>query len=307
MIIYKLTDRAGYTRRGEPGATMWEVGRRYGAHEGDGLSFERGFYDVYTDPLVGLFLNPIHANVKNPQLWEGETPEIIIDQRGVKAVVRELVLVRELQVPEIAPEQRIRFAIFCAASVIPNRNRIWHSWARDWLSGADRTEEVAGWAAGRASWAACAALMKAEAETEVARWASWTPWAALMKEDTETQAAEARWAAWEAGWAAAGAACVEAWEARWAAEKARRATERRRRRRRRRWQRQRSRGSRREDGRRLGRRWQRRWRRGYRFVSPRRSPSICRRSPAAPWTWAISVRTYSGQPRRASDERASLA
>lgn len=225
MIIYKLTDRAGYTRRGEPGATMWEVGRRYGAHEGDDLSFERGFYDVYTDPLVGLFLNPIHANVKNPQLWEGETPEIIIDQRGVKAVVRELVLVRELQAPEIAPEQRIRFAIFCAASVIPNRNRIWHGWARDWLSGADRMEEAAGWAAGRASWAACAALIKAEAETEAARWAAWTPWAALMKADTETQAAEARWAAWEAGWAAAGAAWMDAWEARWAAEKARRATE----------------------------------------------------------------------------------
>ena len=165
--LYKLTDSDGKTLNG----TQWGPGVSHSG-TGDGGLCGPGWIHAYEHPLVAVLMNPIHADFKNPRLWEAEG-EIAIRDGQLKCGCKTLTTVREIPLPEITEEMRARFAILCAKEVCADLS--WNAWADKWLSGEDRSVEAAkaaveaawaaaeaawasAWAAYRASWAACCGM-----------------------------------------------------------------------------------------------------------------------------------------------------
>lgn len=182
MTLYKLTDKDGYTRRGLSGETLWGPGVSHTATGDKAELCTDGVIHAYTDPWLGLFLDPLHAGFGKPRLWEAEGE--VVAEAWDKVGVRTLTVQREILYIPPTVEQRVRFAIRCAW---PGANAAWRLWAQAWLSGINRTAQAA-WAA-RAE-AAARAAGAAEAE---AAWAAGAAWAA------EEAAAEAAAGAAEAG------------------------------------------------------------------------------------------------------------
>ena len=179
MRLYKLTDSDGYTCRGknsdEKGyETLWMEGLIVSASaEGTELCTNQVIH-AYTSPLLALLLNPIHANIENPQLWEAEGEVVATD--GLKVGVKSLTTLRKIEVPAISLNQRVRFAIYCALEVCADSRFV--AWANGWLNCTDRSEaaarrkarqwtwgaaRLAAWAAADAAWTAEAAAGAAEA------------------------------------------------------------------------------------------------------------------------------------------------
>lgn len=166
--LYKLTDQAGYTRPGLYNACLWGPGVSHSG-TGEGELCGPGWVHAYTHPLLAVLLNPIHAAIDNPRLWEAEG-DVVLSDNGLKVGCRTLTTLREMPVPVVTTEQRVRFAILCALTV--NRSELWERWAERWLSGEDRSKTAA-WA----TWAEAAA-QAAEAEEAAARAATWAAEAA---------------------------------------------------------------------------------------------------------------------------------
>ena len=178
MKCYKLTDEKGRTR----GGTQWGPGVTHEA-PGTGELCSSGWIHCYDSPLVAVLMNPIHANIANPRLWECEADGAALDDHGLKRGVQRLTTVREMPLPAVTTEHRVRFAILCASRVCDDP--AWLAWSAGWMANEDRSE-----AAARAAWAAAAAAAAGAAEAA---------WAAAA-------AAAAGAAAWAAAWAAAAAA-----------------------------------------------------------------------------------------------------
>jgi hypothetical protein len=134
-------------------------------------------------------MNPIHANFQNPRLWEAEG-EVGLRDGQLKCGCKTLTTVREIPLPSITTEMRVRFGILCAKEVCACLS--WNAWADKWLSGEDRTQAAAAAAAAaarasasaRAAWAAASAARAAWAEAEAA--------------SAEAEAASAEASAWAA-------------------------------------------------------------------------------------------------------------
>ena len=174
---YKLTNQDGRTR----GDTQWGQGVTHTA-EGDGTDLcSDGVIHYYDSALLAVLMNPIHAGIQNPRLWEAEGETTASD--GLKGGCRSLTTLREIPLPVVTPEQRAKFGILCAMEVYHDSS--WRRWARGWLDGTDRSEAAA--------WAAEAAVRAAAAEEAAA--AARAAWAAAW-------AAEAEAEAWAAGAAA---------------------------------------------------------------------------------------------------------
>jgi hypothetical protein len=213
MKLYKLTSKDGRSY----------CGCQWGANvvhttDGKGDLCGPGYLHAYTDLLLAVLLNPIHAGLRDPQAWEAEG-EVKRTDRGLKVGCTTLKTVKQIPLPEITTEQRVRFGILCAKKVCHDPS--WNAWATAWLDGSDRSEAAAAAARKAAEWAAEAARKAAEWAAEAARKAAeWAAEAAeWAAEAAEAEAAE--WAAEAAEWAAE-AAEAEAAEA--AAEAATAAT-----------------------------------------------------------------------------------
>lgn len=135
---FKLTDRYGYTRRGQSGETLWQVGEIV-APTGDGTRpCGPGVLHGYVLPEVAVLVNPIHADfgrdmrlfrVLSNQPWQTD---------GVKRwTAGRCMVAEELPVPAFSTEERVAWAIILA----PHPST--REWAIRWLSGVDRTEEAA--------------------------------------------------------------------------------------------------------------------------------------------------------------------
>jgi len=135
-IAYKLTDSKMRTCN----EFQWELGKWYET-TGEGELCSPSWFHFYSNPLVGLFLNPIHADIKNPRLFRAEVEGKFLDDNGLKCGYSRARLVEKLPVPQISLAQRVRFAIFCVKKVYKEKE--WNKWANNWLSGKDRTEESA--------------------------------------------------------------------------------------------------------------------------------------------------------------------
>jgi len=119
---------------------QWELGKWYKT-TGKGDLCSSGWFHFYSDPLVGLFLNPIHANIGNPRLFRAEVKGRGLNDHEAKCRYSRAKLVEELTVPQISNVQRVRFAILCTKEVYKEKK--WNEWADNWLSGKDRTKESA--------------------------------------------------------------------------------------------------------------------------------------------------------------------
>src|SRR5574343_327403 len=158
MIRYKLTDRDGYTRRGKSNETKWGPGVTHTANGTGGLCTD-GVIHSYASPLLAVLMNPIHMDIESPRLWEAECDSLVEDD-GMKGGSRSLTTIREIDVPEVTTEQRVRFAILCALEVYSEPGFV--TWANAWLDGIDRSKAAA------AAWAAAAAARAAEAAARAA-------------------------------------------------------------------------------------------------------------------------------------------
>ena len=194
--LYKLTDENGMTQ----GGTQWGPGVTHSG-TGEGGLCGPGYIHAYEHPLLAALLNPVHAGFQNPRLWEA-AGEIALRDGQLKCGCVSLTTVREIPLPVITTEQRVRFAILCAKTVCGDEK--WNKWADDWLSGKDRSQSAAESAA-RAAMAAEAAAAWAAESAESAAWAAAqaAAWAAESAESAETVAARAaESAARSAAWAA---------------------------------------------------------------------------------------------------------
>ena len=164
MKLYKLTDKDGWTRNG----TLWGPGVSHSG-TGEGELCGPGWIHAYEHPLIAVLMNPLHADFKNPRLWEAEG-EIAIRDGQLQCGCKTLTTIREIPLPEITAEMWVRFAILSAKDVCACR--AWNAWADRWLSGEDRTQsaaaKAAAWTAARvdAAWAAAWAAWAAEASRE---------------------------------------------------------------------------------------------------------------------------------------------
>lgn len=172
--LYKLTDENGRTY----GGCQWGPGVTNTA-PGNGPLCSPAWIHAYTDPLLAVMLNSIHGNFAAPRLWECEG-EIGANDRGLKVGCTTLTTLREIPVPAVTTEQRVKFAILCALQVYNAPAFV--DWAQAWLDGTDQSMSTA-----RAAWVARAAA-----------WAAWAAWAA----GSTAWAARAAWAAGSAAWAA---------------------------------------------------------------------------------------------------------
>jgi len=135
-IVYKLTDSKMRTYY----EFQWELGKWYKT-TGEGVLCSPGWLHFYNDPLVGMFMNPAHANIENPRLFRAEVEGKFLDDNGLKCGYSRARLIEELPVPQISLVQRVRFAILCTKEVYKEKE--WNEWADNWLSGKNRTMNTA--------------------------------------------------------------------------------------------------------------------------------------------------------------------
>jgi hypothetical protein len=140
MKLYKLTDRNNKTQADEIAETVWGPNVTHTA-SGSGTELcTDGVIHAYLHPRLAVILNPAHADFSWPKLWEAEG-EIVAREGQLKVGCKSLTTIKEIPLPEITDEQKIKFAIYCALEVYQEEKFV--SWANKWLSGEDRTAESA--------------------------------------------------------------------------------------------------------------------------------------------------------------------
>lgn len=184
-LLYKLTDQDHKTRAGYDNETQWGEGIEHSA-KGDASEdlCSDGWLHAYTDFLLAVLLNPVHANIRKPVLWEAEG--YVGKSDGCKVGCRKLKTVRIIPLPKVTIEQRVRFAILCVKQIYADAQ--WNAWADTWLIGKDRSHLAAAKASAAAAAAKSAMAVRAERAALAARAAA--------------SAASAAWAADSAAWAA---------------------------------------------------------------------------------------------------------
>jgi hypothetical protein len=164
MKLYKLTDQFFETKN----HTLWGEGITHEAAEGDGKLCSKYWLHAYTDPILAIMMNPTHANIKNPILWEAKGEIGISD--GTKVGCKKLTTIKQIPLPEINTVQKVAFGILCAKQVCKNVK--WNIWADRWLDGSDRTKKSAYAYAATATAAATAAYAYAAAAYAAAAYAA---------------------------------------------------------------------------------------------------------------------------------------
>jgi hypothetical protein len=137
MKVYKLTTQDNTTHND----FKWIVGEWAPELSGkDGLC-SNTMYHWYHDPLLAVLLNSIHANLKEPILWEAEAAGTIMDDKRLKGGSTTMCIVKQMELPIVSTTQRVAFAILCALEACQDAEFV--KWATNWLSGEDRTYEAA--------------------------------------------------------------------------------------------------------------------------------------------------------------------
>ena len=133
--VYKLTDADMRTYNGY----QWTLGEAR-TFPGTGDLCGSGWCHAYTHPLLAVLLNPIHANIHRPRLFQAKG---IIGKTdyGLKVGCSSVTLTTELPMPAVTIEHRVCFAIFCALAVYTEPSFV--AWSEAWLSGADRSAAAA--------------------------------------------------------------------------------------------------------------------------------------------------------------------
>ncbi len=136
MKCYKLLDRNMESRNGG----RWTIGEW---KEADELGFfcGPGGFHGYVHPLLAVLHNQLHANIRDPRLFEAEAAGRTIYDGQMQLKAQRMRIVREIPIPTVSLEQRIAYGIYCAKAVYSDPQ--WNSWADAWMSGADRSQSAA--------------------------------------------------------------------------------------------------------------------------------------------------------------------
>jgi hypothetical protein len=172
-IVYKLTDRNGYTRKGHSNETKWGEGITHRAKGSGGLC-SSGCIHAYTSPELAVLLNPIHAAIPNPLMFMGEMDITHRDNSDMKVGGKSLTTDKQIPLPDISTRQRVIFAILCADAVLDlsakhmppkaiEKLADWRRWRDDYISG-KIPANAARAAARAAAYAADAARAAADAD-----------------------------------------------------------------------------------------------------------------------------------------------
>lgn len=152
---WKLTNKDGRTH----GGCQWGEGVTHRT-DGRGELCTAGWLHFYRDPLIGLFLNPMHAQYHSAsmRLWECRYEGARKDDGALKSGATVLTTVREIECPRLSPNHHVAFAIYCAE---PHGSAEWQKWACKWMAAEDRSAHAAAHAAAHpaayaAAHAACA-------------------------------------------------------------------------------------------------------------------------------------------------------
>ncbi len=132
MKAYKLTDENNRTRN----STQWGENVTHEAMGNGKKLCTDGWIHFYEDPLVAMMMNPIHASFHNPHLWEAEVEGEML-REATKSGCKKLTTLKQIPLPEITLTQRVAFGILCALEVCAEES--FREWAKNWLSGKDRS------------------------------------------------------------------------------------------------------------------------------------------------------------------------
>jgi len=134
----KLTNQKMRTH----GGFRWEIGKWYRIPNKDrGVKLcSESWFHCYSHPLLAMMLNPIHAGIKEPQLFQVQVKGKKKTDKGLKFGFTMMRLIKEIPVPEINQTQRIAFGILCAKQVY--KEKAWNKWADNWLSGKNRDKHI---------------------------------------------------------------------------------------------------------------------------------------------------------------------
>lgn len=168
MKCYKLLSQDMTSYRG----CSWTLGEWKGSNSLGPFCGPGGFHG-YEHPLLAVLHNPLHANIRDPRLFEAEAAGEIAHDGKMQLKAQRMRIVREITVPAVSLEQRVAYGIYCAKAIYDDPQ--WNSWADSWLSGVDRSRsaaksvvayrqcKAAALAANAAGWAAAVAERAAEA------------------------------------------------------------------------------------------------------------------------------------------------
>ena len=132
MKAYKLTDKNMQTYNN----TQWVLNKAKET-SGEGDLCGPGWLHFYSHPLLAVLLDSLHANFNNPRLFEINAEGKIKKGNGLKFGCTKMTLVKELELPKVTLEQRVKFGILCALEVCNDANFV--KWAQNWLDGIDRS------------------------------------------------------------------------------------------------------------------------------------------------------------------------
>jgi hypothetical protein len=192
MIAYKLLNRDLTTY----GGCQWVVGEKKTA-SGKGDLCGPGWLHGYEHAELAHFLNPIHANFKDPILYRVKVGVECKWDGQLKAGWMEMTLLELVHLPIPTTEQRVRFALACALQIY--RGTAYRWWAYAWLDGVDQSA------------AAAVAAMRSVAERKervAERAVMAAEWAAEREKWLIEKAA---WAAEREKWVAKAAAVAAGW------------------------------------------------------------------------------------------------
>jgi len=126
--MYKLTDKNMTTF----GGTKWEL-NQWKETSGEGGLCRNGWLHCYSDPLLAIFFNSMHANITHPRLFEVEVDGKEKLDYGLKFGYSRMRLVKEIEVPKLTKEQAIKFGLLCALEVYKDYE--FAEWAKKILNG----------------------------------------------------------------------------------------------------------------------------------------------------------------------------
>jgi hypothetical protein len=154
IIRYKLTTQSLTTHND----FQWKLNKEV-TTSGIGEMCSDGWLHCYSHPLLAVLLNPIHANIKNPRLYECEVSGESKSDK-LKEAYTHMTIIKRIKLPKLTTNQRVAFAILMGKLVYKDKK--WNKWANDWLSDKDRSDAAA-YAAANAAVAAYAAAYAADA------------------------------------------------------------------------------------------------------------------------------------------------
>jgi hypothetical protein len=135
--LYKLTDQNSQTQNN----TTWGENITHTAKGENPILCSDGLIHAYEDPLIAVFLNPIHGAFENPILWTAIGEGELVREGFLKCGCKTLTTIERISLPEVIPNQRVAFGILCALEVCQDTAFV--KWANSWLDGSDRSEKSA--------------------------------------------------------------------------------------------------------------------------------------------------------------------